>query len=159
MRVGVGYDVHPLRAGLPLVIGGVRIEHASGLDGHSDADVLTHAVIDAMLGAAGLGDIGAHFPPDDARYKGASSLELLSEAARVVGNAGYRVVNVDSTVVAQAPRMQPHLEHMARNLARRLSIEPSAVSVKATSPEGIGALGAGEGIAAHAVALIEETSG
>lgn len=158
MRIGVGYDVHPLRPGRPLVIGGVRIEHSSGLDGHSDADVLTHAVIDAMLGAAGLGDIGAHFPPDDARYKGASSLQLLSEAARVVGNAGFRVINVDSTVVAQAPRMQPHLEHMARNLARHLSIEQSAVSVKATSPEGIGALGAGEGIAAHAVALVEETS-
>lgn len=158
MRIGVGYDVHPLRAGRPLVIGGVRIEHPTGLEGHSDADVLTHAVIDAMLGAAGLGDIGAHFPPDDARYKGASSLELLGEAARVVGNAGYRVVNVDSTVVAQAPRMQPYLEHMERNLARGLAIEQSAVSVKATSPEGIGALGAGEGIAAHAVALVEETS-
>lgn len=154
----MGYDVHPLRAGRKLVIGGVHIEHASGLDGHSDADVLTHAVIDAMLGAAGLGDIGAHFPPDDARYKGVSSLDLLVEATRVVGNAGFRVVNVDSTVVAQAPKMQPHLEEMVRNLARRLGIDPSAVSVKATSPEGIGALGAGEGIAAHAVALVEETT-
>jgi 2-C-methyl-D-erythritol 2,4-cyclodiphosphate synthase len=156
VRIGVGYDVHPLREGRKLVIGGVHIEHPTGLDGHSDADVLTHAVIDAMLGAAGLGDIGAHFPPNDARYQGASSLDLLVEATRVVGNAGFRVVNVDSTVVAQAPRMQPHLEEMVRNLARRLGIDPSAVSVKATSPEGIGALGAGEGIAAHAVALVEE---
>lgn len=154
----MGYDVHPLREGRKLVIGGVHIDHATGLDGHSDADVLTHAVIDAILGAAGLGDIGAHFPPDDTRYRGASSLDLLGEAARVVGNAGFRVVNVDSTVVAQAPRMQPHLEEMTRNIARHLALEPSAVSVKATSPEGIGALGSGEGIAAHAVALIEETS-
>lgn len=156
MRVGTGYDLHPLRPGRRLVIGGVQIEHPSGLDGHSDADVLTHSVIDALLGAAGLGDIGAHFPPDDARYRDASSLDLLAEAARVVGNAGYRVVNVDSTVVAQAPRLQPHLEHMARNLAHRLGLEQDAVSVKATSPEGIGALGAGEGIAAYAVALVDK---
>ena len=156
MRVGNGYDIHPLRPGRDLVIGGVHIAHPSGLDGHSDADVLTHAVIDALLGAAGLGDIGAHFPPDDARYKGASSLDLLGEAARVVGNAGYHVVNVDSTVVAQAPRLQPHLAQMARNLAHRLGLEQDAVSVKATSPEGIGALGAGEGIAAYAVALVDQ---
>ena len=120
MRVGTGYDLHPLRDGRNLVIGGVHIDHPKGLEGHSDADVLTHAVIDAMLGAAGLGDIGAHFPPDDARYKGASSLSLLAEAARVVGNAGYRVVNVDSTVIAQAPRLQNHLAEMARNLAHAL---------------------------------------
>lgn len=157
MRVGVGYDVHPLREGRALIIGGVRIEHASGLDGHSDADVLTHAIIDSMLGAAGLGDIGAHFPPDDARYRGASSLDLLAEAARVVATAGYRVVNVDSTVVAQAPRLGPHLPEMSRNIAHRLSLDAAAVSVKATSPEGIGALGAGEGIAAHAVTLVDET--
>jgi 2-C-methyl-D-erythritol 2,4-cyclodiphosphate synthase len=133
----------------------VQLEHTVGLDGHSDADVLTHAVIDAVLGAAGLGDIGAHFPPDDARYDGVSSLALLAEAARLIGNAGYRVINVDSTVVAQAPRMQPHLGDMSRNLANALGIEHDAVSVKATSPEGIGALGAGDGIAAHAVALVE----
>ena len=155
MRVGTGYDLHPLRAGRKLILGGVPIEHPSGLDGHSDADVLTHAVIDAILGAAGLGDIGAHFPPDDARYKGASSLDLLVEASRVVGNAGYRVVNVDSTVIAQAPRLQDHLAEMARNLAHALGLEQDAVSVKATSPEGIGSLGAGEGIAAQAVALVE----
>jgi 2-C-methyl-D-erythritol 2,4-cyclodiphosphate synthase len=158
LRVGTGYDVHPLREGRKLVLGGVHIEHATGLDGHSDADVLTHAVIDSVLGAAGLGDIGAHFPPSDARYKGASSLELLSEAARVVANAGYRVVNVDSTVIAQAPRLQPHLEEMAHNIAHRLGLAHDAVSVKATSPEGLGALGHEDGIAAQAVALIEEAA-
>jgi len=156
LRIGTGYDLHPLRDGRKLVIGGVHIEHPKGLDGHSDADVLTHAVIDAILGAAGLGDIGAHFPPDDARYKGVSSLSLLAEAARVVSNAGYRVVNVDSTVIAQAPRLQHQLGEMARNIAHALGLEQGAVSVKATSPEGIGSLGAGEGIAAQAVALIEE---
>ena len=155
MRVGIGYDLHPLRAGRQLVLGGVLIEHATGLDGHSDADVLTHAVIDALLGAAGLGDIGGHFPPDDARYQGASSLDLLTEAERVVANAGYRVINIDSTVIAQAPRLQPHLEQMAHNIARRLGLDHAAVSVKATSPEGIDSLVAGEGIAAQAVALID----
>jgi len=157
VRVGTGYDLHPLKAGRKLILGGVHIEHSAGLDGHSDADVLTHAVIDALLGAAGLGDIGAHFPPDDARYKGASSLDLLSEAGRVVATAGYRVINVDSTVIAQAPRLQPHLEQMAHNIARRLGLDHAAVSVKATSPEGLGSLGAGEGIAAQAVALIDAT--
>jgi 2-C-methyl-D-erythritol 2,4-cyclodiphosphate synthase len=156
LRVGTGYDLHPLREGRPLILGGVRIAHPTGLDGHSDADVLTHAVIDAILGASGLGDIGAHFPPDDARFHGVSSLGLLTEAARVVGNAGYRVVNVDSTVIAQAPRLQQHLGEMARNLAHALGIEQDAVSVKATSPEGIGSLGSAEGIAAQAVALVEK---
>jgi len=156
LRIGTGYDLHPLRDGRKLVIGGVHIDHPKGLDGHSDADVLTHAVIDAILGAAGLGDIGAHFPPDDARYKGASSLSLLAEAARVVGNAGFQVVNVDSTVIAQSPRLQHHLAEMARNLAHALGLEHDAVSVKATSPEGIGSLGAGEGIAAQAVSLVDK---
>ena len=158
MRIGTGYDLHPLREGRELVLGGVRIDHATGLDGHSDADVLTHAVIDAVLGAAGLGDIGAHFPPSDARYKGVSSLGLLSEAARVVANGGYRVINIDSTVIAQAPMLHPHVAEMAHNLARALGLERDAVSVKATSPEGLGALGREQGIAALAVALIEETS-
>jgi len=154
-RSGIGYDSHRLAEGRRLVLGGVEVEGAErGLAGHSDADVLTHAVIDALLGAAGLGDIGGHFPPDDARYQGASSLDLLAEAERVVANAGYRVVNIDSTVVAQAPRLQPHLEQMAHNIARRLGLDHAAVSVKATSPEGIGSLGAGQGIAAQAVALI-----
>ncbi len=157
MRVGIGYDLHPLKEGRRLVIGGVRIDHSTGLEGHSDADVLTHAVIDAILGAAGLGDIGAHFPPDDSRYQDASSIDLLAEAARVVANAGYRVVNIDSTVVAQAPRLQPHLEEMSGNISRCLGLERGAVSVKATSPEQLGSLGRGAGIAAQAVALIEES--
>jgi 2-C-methyl-D-erythritol 2,4-cyclodiphosphate synthase len=156
LRVGIGYDLHPLKEGRRLVIGGVRIDHPTGLEGNSDADVLTHAVIDAILGAAGLGDIGAHFPPDDTRYKDASSIDLLAEAARVVTNAGYRVVNIDSTVVAQAPRLQPHLDEMSGNIARCLGLEHGAVSVKATSPEHLGALGRGAGIAAQAVALVEE---
>jgi 2-C-methyl-D-erythritol 2,4-cyclodiphosphate synthase len=153
--VGTGYDLHPLRAGRPLVLGGVRIEHPKGLDGHSDADVLTHAVIDALLGAAGLGDIGAHFPPDNAKYRGASSLDLLAEAARVVANSGFQVINIDSTVIAQAPRLQPHLEEMRHNIARCLGLDPGAVSVKATSPEGLGEIGREEGIAAQAVALVD----
>jgi 2-C-methyl-D-erythritol 2,4-cyclodiphosphate synthase len=157
VRVGIGYDLHPLKEGRALVLGGVRIEHPSGLDGHSDADVLTHAIIDSILGAAGLGDIGAHFPPDDTRYQGASSLDLLAEAARVVRNAGFRVVNIDSTVVAQSPRLQSHLEEMGANIAHRLGLDRGAVSVKATSPERLGALGSGAGIAAQAVALVEDT--
>ena len=138
-----------------LVIGGVTIEHDQGLDGHSDADVLTHAVIDALLGAAALGNIGEHFPPTDPRYEGISSLELLAAVATDVEEAGHRVVNIDCTVVAQEPRLQPHLEAMRNNLADRLGIEHTMVSVKACSPEGLGALGRKEGIEAHAVALIE----
>lgn len=152
----MGYDVHPLRAGRDLVIGGVRIDHGRGLAGHSDADVLTHAVIDAILGAAGLGDIGELFPATDARFKGASSLDLLTGAVNSVRAAGYRVVNVDSTVIAEEPRLQPHLSGMRANLAERLGIESGAVSVKATSPEGLGALGRKEGIAAQASVLLEE---
>ncbi len=155
MRVGTGYDVHPIKAGRDLVVGGVHIEHARGLDGHSDADVLTHAVIDALLGAAALGDIGEHFPDTDARYKDASSLDLLASAADAVREAGYQIVNVDSTVIAEEPRLQPHLRAMRAKLADRIGIEWKSVSVKATSPEGIGALGNRAGIAAQAVALIE----
>lgn len=157
MRVGIGYDVHPLKAGRDLILGGVRIDHPVGLDGHSDADVLTHAVIDALLGAAGLGDIGKLFPSDDPKFKDASSLDLLSTAADAVRAAGYRVVNIDSTVIAQEPRLQPHLEGMKQNLSNRMKINPGHASVKATSPEGLGELGQGAGIAAQAVALIEET--
>ncbi len=156
MRVGIGYDVHPLKSGRDLILGGVQIDHPVGLDGHSDADVLTHAVIDALLGAAGLGDIGKLFPAGDPRFEGASSLELLSTAAWAVGAAGYRIVNIDSTVVAQEPRLQTHLQAMRLNLSTRMKINLGHVSVKATSPEGIGALGQGVGIAAHAIALIEE---
>ena len=157
MRVGIGYDAHRLRPGRDLIIGGVRIDHPLGLDGHSDADVLTHAIIDALLGAAGLGDIGQHFPASDPKYKGASSQDLLATATRAVTEAGYRVVNVDSTVIAEEPRLQPHLGAMREQLAKALDVDPGAVSVKATSPEGLGALGRKEGIAAQAVALIEAT--
>src|SRR5205814_7995211 len=157
LRVGIGYDVHPLKKGRPLVLGGVQIKHPTGLEGHSDADVLTHAVIDALLGAAALGTIGEHFPDTDERYAGVSSLELLAMAADLVEEAGYRVVNVDSVVVAQEPRLQPHLAEMATLLADRLGLEQQAVGVKATSPEGVGSLGRADGIAAQAVVLLEET--
>ncbi len=157
MRVGTGYDVHPLRAGRDLILGGVRIEHDLGLDGNSDADVLTHAVIDAVLGAAALGDIGQHFPADDPKYRDASSLDLLSSAVDAVAAAGFRIVNVDSTVIAQEPRLQPHVRDMQKNLAARMRLDHGAVSVKATSPEGLGALGHNAGIAAQAVALLDES--
>jgi 2-C-methyl-D-erythritol 2,4-cyclodiphosphate synthase len=157
VRVGTGYDIHPLRSGRDLILGGVHIEHPLGLDGHSDADVLTHSVIDALLGAAGLGDIGRHFPASDATFKGASSLDLLRSAARIVRDAGYRIVNVDSTVIAEEPRLQSHIDAMRSHLAKAMDLEPEAVSVKATSPEGLGALGRKEGIAAQAVALIDAT--
>ena len=154
MRVGLGYDIHPLVAGRPLVIGGVEVEYNRGLDGHSDADVLTHAVIDALLGAAALGTIGEHFPPGDPRYEGISSLELLAMAANMVEEAGYAVVNVDTVVIAEEPRLQPYLNRMALQMSDRMGVDQDVVGVKATSPEGLGALGAREGIAAQAVALI-----
>jgi 2-C-methyl-D-erythritol 2,4-cyclodiphosphate synthase len=156
VKVGIGYDVHRLRAGRDLILGGVAIGHPTGLDGHSDADVLTHAVIDALLGASGLGDIGKLFPSDNPKYKGASSLALLSTAADAMRDAGYRVVNVDTTVIAEEPRLHPHLHQMQGNLARSLKVDLKQVNVKATSPEGLGAMGRKEGIAAHAIALIEE---
>ena len=156
MRVGIGYDIHPLKAGRDLILGGVRINHPFGLDGHSDADVLTHAVIDALLGAAGLGDIGTLFPAGDPEFKDAASLDLLSSAADAVRVAGYRIVNVDSTVIAEEPRLAAHLEDMKKNLSGCLHINRGNASVKATSPEGLGALGGKAGIAAQAIALIEE---
>ena len=155
MRVGIGYDVHPLKSGRDLILGGVKIDHPVGLDGHSDADVLTHAVIDALLGAAALGDIGKHFPDTDPEWKGKSSLDLLETVGGTVEKAGYRVVNVDTTLIAEQPRLHLFLAEMQRNIAARLGIEPGSVSVKATSPEGLGALGQKAGIAAQAVALIE----
>ncbi len=154
MRVGIGYDVHALVAGRPLVLGGVLIEHSSGLEGHSDADVLTHAVIDAVLGAAGLGDIGRLFPATDPRFKDASSLEMLATAVQAVRDAGFRVVNVDCTVIAQEPRLSPHLGAMALKLA--VGLETGNVNIKGKSPEGLGALGHGDGIAAQAIAAVEE---
>jgi 2-C-methyl-D-erythritol 2,4-cyclodiphosphate synthase len=156
VRIGVGYDIHPLREGRKLVIGGVHIRYSQGLDGHSDADVLTHAVVDALFGAAGLGDIGKVFPSDDPKYEGASSLNMLSTAAETIRAAGYRIVNVDSTVIAEAPRLQPHLHKMRQRLSASMKIDVGHVNVKATSPEGLGALGRKQGIAAQAVALIEE---
>ena len=154
MRVGTGYDIHPLVAGRGLVLGGVKIDHPTGLDGHSDADVLTHAVIDALLGAAGLGDIGVVFPATDERYKDASSVEMLEVAVNRLRDVGLRVVNVDCTVIAQEPRLLPHIDAMKENLSKRLGM--AQVNVKGKSPEGIGALGGKAGIAAQAVALIEE---
>ncbi len=155
MKVGIGYDIHRLKAGRDLVLGGVPIGHPVGLEGHSDADVLTHAVIDALLGAAGLGDIGKLFPSTDPKYKGTSSLGLLSTTAEAVRSAGYRIGNVDATVIAEEPRLHPHLHQMRDNIANSLKLGIDRVSVKATSPEGLGALGRKDGIAAQAVALIE----
>jgi 2-C-methyl-D-erythritol 2,4-cyclodiphosphate synthase len=153
VRVGIGYDVHPLTAGRLLILGGVRIDYPTGLDGHSDADVLTHAVIDALLGAAGLGDIGTLFPADDPKYKNASSLEMLSSSVAMLHEAGYRVANVDCTVIAQEPHLKEYLPAMKTNLEQRLGT--ANVNIKGKSPEGIGALGQKAGIAAQAVATIE----
>lgn len=155
MRIGHGYDVHRLVEGRDLILGGVKIEHEKGLLGHSDADVLLHAVADAILGAAALGDIGKLFPDSDDKYKGADSLVLLRRVAVHLFSAGYRVVNVDATVIAQAPKLAPHIRDMRANIARALDIEFSAVSVKATTEEGLGFSGEKLGIAAHAVCLIE----
>jgi len=157
MRSGIGYDIHPLERGRPLVLGGVRIEHEAGLAGHSDGDALAHAIIDALLGAAALGDIGAHFPSEDPRYAGADSLDLLRQAVALVAGAGYRIVNIDATVVAEAPRLAPHIEAMRANLAGALGIASDAVSVKATTADRLGAIGRGEGIAALAIALLDST--
>ena len=155
MRIGQGYDVHALVSGRKLVIGGVEIPHAKGLAGHSDADVLIHAICDALLGAAALGDIGVHFPDTDPQYSEVDSRRLLRDTARKVAAAGFRIVNVDSTIVAQAPRMAPHIAKMIGNIAADLGLKPAAVSVKATTTEKLGYLGREEGIAAQAIALIE----
>lgn len=157
MRIGHGYDVHRLVAGRKCIIGGVEIAHETGLLGHSDADVLTHAVMDALLGAAALGDIGHLFPDNDPAFAGADSLILLEQVGRVLAEQGWRVENIDATILAQAPKMAPHLEAMRKNLSVRLGIDPWQVSVKATTEEGLGFTGAREGIAAHAVCLIERS--
>ncbi|MDD2509564.1 MAG: 2-C-methyl-D-erythritol 2,4-cyclodiphosphate synthase [Syntrophomonas sp.] len=156
MRVGYGYDVHRLQEGRRLVLGGVEIPHTQGLLGHSDADVLLHAICDALLGAAALGDIGRHFPDSDSQYQDINSLLLLKEVAGILNRAGWRVINVDSTVVAQEPRLAPHIFQMRQNIARFLGLEPEQVSVKATTSEGLGFEGRQEGISAHAVVLIEQ---
>jgi len=154
MRIGQGFDVHALVSGRKLVIGGVDIPHYRGLEGHSDADVLLHAICDALLGAAALGDIGRHFPDTDERYRGADSRDLLRAVAGEVKKAGFRVVNVDATILAQAPRMAPHVAKMVANIASDLGIAEKDVNVKATTTEQLGFIGRGEGIAAQAVALI-----
>ena len=155
MRIGHGYDVHRLTEGRRLILGGVDIPWERGLLGHSDADVLTHAVMDALLGAAGLGDIGKHFPDTDPAYAGADSLKLLEHVVKLLGERGFSVGNVDATVLAQRPKLAPHIPQMRDNLARAMGVDPGQVNVKATTEEGLGFTGSGEGMAAHAVALIE----
>jgi 2-C-methyl-D-erythritol 2,4-cyclodiphosphate synthase len=155
MRVGQGFDVHALVAGRKLVVGGVEIPYHRGLEGHSDADVLLHAICDALLGAAALGDIGGHFPDSDPKYAGSDSRSLLKEIGRKIGAQGYRIVNIDATIIAQAPRMAPYVARMTGNIAADLGLKPAAVSVKATTTERLGFTGRGEGIAAQAIALIE----
>lgn len=159
MRIGHGYDVHRLVTGRPLVLGGVTIPHTKGLFGHSDADVLIHAICDALLGAAGQGDIGRHFPDTDPQYKNADSRVLLRQVRVLLSQAGYEVHNVDATVIAQAPKLVPHMEQMRANVAADLGVEPSRVNIKATTTEGLGFAGREEGIAAHAVALVDLDSG
>jgi len=154
LRIGQGYDVHPLEAGRRLVLGGVEIAHERGLAGHSDADVLLHAISDAVLGAAGQGDIGLHFPPSDERWRDASSLDLLARVVAIAQADGWSVVNVDATVIAERPRIAPHVPLMRERIAARLGIPIDAVGVKATTNERLGALGREEGIAALAVALL-----
>ena len=156
MRIGHGYDVHRLTQGRKLILGGVEIPFEKGLLGHSDADVLSHAVMDALLGAAALGDIGRLFPDSDPAYEGADSLLLLRRVADVLSEHGYAVGNVDATVLAQRPKLAPHIPEMRERLAAAMGVEPGRVSVKATTEEGLGFTGAGEGIAAHAVALLNE---
>ncbi len=154
MRIGTGYDVHRLTQGRKLILGGVDIPFEKGLLGHSDADVLTHAVMDALLGAAALGDIGQLFPDTDERYRGASSLALLERVGNLLSDEGYFVENIDVTVIAQRPKLRPYIDEMRRNLAKTLSLDVAQVSVKATTEEGLGFTGAGEGIAAQSVCLI-----
>ena len=158
MRIGQGYDVHRLVEGRKLIIGGVDIPDEKGLLGHSDADVLLHAVMDALLGAAALGDIGQHFPDSDERYKGISSIALLKEVGKILQENGYMIENIDSTVIAQRPKLLPYRPQMAENIAAALGIEKERVSVKATTEEGLGFTGTGEGISAQAIALLSSVA-
>jgi 2-C-methyl-D-erythritol 2,4-cyclodiphosphate synthase len=155
VRVGIGYDIHRIAAGRPLVLGGVRFESPWGLDGHSDADVIAHAIGDALLGASGLGDLGQHFPPGDPQWKDASSLELLRRIASILAENRARIENVDAMVVAEAPKLAPRRAEMITRLAGALGIEPGRISIKATTNEQLGALGRQEGMAAMAVALVD----
>jgi 2-C-methyl-D-erythritol 2,4-cyclodiphosphate synthase len=154
MRIGQGFDIHALVPGRKLIIGGVEIAHERGLAGHSDADVLLHAVCDALLGAAGLGDIGTHFPDTDPQYRGADSRALLRKVSRLLRDSGMVVANIDATIIAQAPKMAPHIPRMRENIEQDLGLAAGAVNVKAKTAERLGALGRGEGIAAEAVALL-----
>ena len=156
MRIGIGYDVHKLTENRKLIIGGVEIPFEKGLLGHSDADVLLHAITDALFGAAALGDIGSHFPDTDEKYKGANSLKLLAECVKILKENGYKIGNIDSIIVAQAPKMRPHIDRMRENIANACGVDVSKISVKATTEEWLGFTGNGEGISAKAVALIEE---
>ena len=156
MRIGMGYDVHRLAEDRKLILGGVEIPYEKGLLGHSDADVLLHAVMDALLGAAALGDIGLHFPDTDERYRGISSRDLLRRVGGMLSEHGYRVGNIDATIVAQAPKMRPYISHMEENIAKDLNTNRCRVSVKATTEEGLGISGSGDGICAYAVCIIEE---
>lgn len=154
MRIGMGYDVHRLTEGRDLILGGVKIPYEKGLLGHSDADVLLHAVMDALLGAAALGDIGKHFPDSDPAYKGISSLKLLEHVGELLEREGYTVVNIDATIIAQRPKMAPHIPVMRKNIAEVLRIEESQINIKATTEEGLGFTGSGEGISSQAVCLL-----
>lgn len=156
IRVGTGYDAHPLIVGRPLMLGGVHIPYERGLAGHSDSDVVAHAIVDALLGAAGLGDIGQHFPPSDPRYKEADSMEFVAETARLLSAHQWRISNIDVTIVAQEPRLSPHLPKMREALSRALGVRPEQVSLKGKSTNGLGFEGRSEGIVAQAVALIEK---
>lgn len=158
MRVGFGYDVHRLVEGRPLVLGGVTIPHSLGLDGHSDADVLVHALMDALLGAAGLRDIGYYFPPSDPAFKGADSVQLLTKVVALLKEEGYRPVNVDMTLLAERPKINPHVEAMRAKLSGALGLAPRQVGIKATTNEGLGFVGREEGMAAYAVALLEDAT-
>lgn len=155
MRVGFGYDVHRLVNGRPLILGGVEIPYEKGLLGHSDADVLVHSVMDALLGAAGAGDIGRHFPDSDERYKGIKSLILLSRVGEILNEKGFSVGNIDAVVVTQQPKLAPYMEEMKLNMAKALAIDPARINVKATTTEGLGFTGTGEGIAAYGTALLK----
>jgi 2-C-methyl-D-erythritol 2,4-cyclodiphosphate synthase len=155
MRVGIGYDIHPTDPERPLVLGGVRIPADFGLSGHSDADVILHALMDALLGAAGLGDIGRHFPPGDERYRNVASLDLMRSVSELLRLEGYTVINADVVAVAERPRLLPFVEEMRNHISRALGVEPATVSIKATTNEGMGPEGRGEAISAHAVALLD----
>jgi 2-C-methyl-D-erythritol 2,4-cyclodiphosphate synthase len=156
MRVGIGYDIHRFQKGRPLILGGVEIAGETGLGGHSDADVLLHAIMDALLGAAGLGDIGCFFPPDDSTYAGADSRQLLAQTSQMIAQVGYAVWSVDATIIAERPRLSPHIRSMRQRIAGTLDLDESRVSVKATTNEGIGDIGRGKAIAALAVAVLQE---